>query len=85
MLLVASGLPRRWPIHIVGLICISSAAIAPANGQPATNNVSFSSDVAPLLTQKCIGCHGPEQPMAALNLSTSEALMKGGKNEAIIR
>src|ERR1700694_5389456 len=80
MSLVSSGLPRRWPIHTVAWICVFLAALAPSNGQPATNNVSFPSDIAPLLKQKCVGCHGAAKQMAALNLSTSEALMQGGQN-----
>ncbi|HUS08527.1 MAG TPA: c-type cytochrome domain-containing protein, partial [Bryobacteraceae bacterium] len=58
------------------MLLVASAAFAPgAGGQP-----NFSSEVAPLLKDKCVACHGPAQQMAALNLSSSEALLKGGQN-----
>lgn len=80
MPLLANSLPRRWPTFTIGMICLLPATFAPLKGQTATNNVSFPSEVAPLLKQKCMGCHGSAQAMAALNMSTSEALMKGGQN-----
>src|SRR5262249_23150729 len=51
-----------------------------ANGQTAPSAVSFTRDVGPVLTQKCIACHGASQQMATLDLSSSEALVKGGQN-----
>lgn len=48
------------------------------NSGPAV--ASFTGEVAPLLTQKCLSCHGPAQQMASLNLSSAEATLKGGQS-----
>ena len=59
------------------LVLASEGGIAWAqNSGPAT----FTTEVAPLLTQKCLSCHGPSRQMAALNLSSDETTMKGGQN-----
>ena len=34
-------------------------------------------DVAPLLTKRCISCHGPEEPGGDLRLDTYEGMTKG--------
>src|SRR4051812_25949279 len=41
--------------------------------------VSFQKDVAPLLTEKCEGCHGASMKMNDLALDTRENALKGGK------
>jgi hypothetical protein len=46
---------------------------------------SFQRDVAPILSQKCLNCHGPAQQMAGLNLSTAcDALRGGQKGPAVV-
>ena len=45
-----------------------------------TKDVSFSRDIAPVLTAKCIQCHGKAPFMASLNLSTRESALKGGQH-----
>jgi hypothetical protein len=42
--------------------------------------VTFSHDIAPLLTQKCMQCHGQSPLMANLDLRTRETLLKGGQH-----
>ncbi len=41
--------------------------------------VSFSRDIAPILNQKCLQCHGSALQMGALDLSTREKALKGGQ------
>src|SRR5215510_15000339 len=41
---------------------------------------SFQLDVAPLLAQKCLTCHGPAQQMSGLNLSSGASMLKGGQS-----
>jgi len=43
-------------------------------------NVSFQKDVAPLLAEKCAGCHGGSTKMSDLALDTREDALKGGKH-----
>jgi hypothetical protein len=58
------------------LLAISSF---PAVAQPA-KKVSFAKDIAPLLTQRCMECHGREPLMANLDLRTREGALKGAKH-----
>src|SRR5438105_762315 len=41
--------------------------------------VSFANDVAPILAQKCVQCHGQGSSMANLDLRTREGALKGGR------
>src|SRR6185312_10219758 len=41
--------------------------------------VSFQKDVAPVLVEKCQGCHGGSMKMNDLSLDSREATLKGGK------
>jgi hypothetical protein len=40
--------------------------------------------IAPILEQKCIGCHGPEKIKGNLQLSSPELIIKGGKNGSLL-
>ena len=40
--------------------------------------------VAPILTQKCVGCHGPEKVKGKLQLQSPELILKGGKDGNIL-
>src|SRR5215216_2277164 len=57
-------------LPISGLMAESSAPAAPSE-------VQFMRDIAPILTQRCISCHGPKEPEADLRLDTFEGMTKG--------
>src|SRR5215472_19368716 len=61
-----------WTLLVYG-VC------APALAQTA-KTVSFARDVAPILSQKCMHCHGLANPMAGLDLRTREGALNGGKH-----
>jgi mono/diheme cytochrome c family protein len=61
---------------VSGLTAGSSAPSAPAT-PAAANEVQFMRDVAPILAQRCISCHGPKEPEADLRLDTFEGMTKG--------
>ena len=42
--------------------------------------ISFQKDVAPLLSEKCSGCHGGSMKMSDLSLDTRDDALKGGKH-----
>lgn len=42
--------------------------------------VSFHNDVRPLLTASCNGCHKPDKKKGGLDMTSYEAIMKGGKH-----
>jgi len=52
---------------------------APLAAQTA-NKITFAHDVAPILSQKCIQCHGLANPMANLDLRSREGALKGGQH-----
>lgn len=46
--------------------------------------VSFTNDIAPILAQKCIACHGERRAKGNFQLHTYDALMKGVKGERVL-
>ena len=44
----------------------------------------YTKDIAPIFESQCIGCHSAEAKMGGLDLSTFEALSKGGKKGSSI-
>ncbi len=62
--------PLAWTLLVLPL---GSAA-------QTTTQVSFSRDVAPILSQKCLQCHGSANPMANLDLRTRDGALKGGQH-----
>ena len=56
-----------------------AAATAPVFGP-----VSFAGQVAPLLRDACVSCHGEDDPEAGLQLHTYEAVMKGSEYGTVV-
>ncbi len=57
-------------------------------GGCAPKDVSFSRDVQPILNKNCVECHAPGKPgyqASGLDVTTHEALMKGGKFGALVK
>src|SRR5262245_23512943 len=67
---------------LAGLLLLAAFSIT-AHAQPA-RKVSFSKDIAPLLTQRCMECHGRDPLMANLDLRTREGALKGAKHGPVI-
>ena len=65
-----------WPL-LLGISCIT----APAQ---TAQKASFSKDVAPILAQKCLQCHGREPLMANLDLRTREGALKGAQHGPVV-
>jgi mono/diheme cytochrome c family protein len=53
-------------------------------GQESGNAAAtaFSKDIAPILTKKCVACHGPEKSKGHFRLDTFDFLMKGGESKS---
>src|ERR1051326_1029809 len=64
--------PQVWTLLVLP-IC------APLAAQTA-KNVSFKQDIAPILSEKSMQCHGLASPMANLDLKTREGALKGGQH-----
>jgi hypothetical protein len=70
--------------HFLTLRAVSFApSSALAFSFDATNPPSFEADIQPIVTAKCVMCHGPAPP-AKLDLRTQEAILKGGVSGAVV-
>lgn len=59
-------------------------APTPAVAQPK-GPISFINDVAPILKENCMGCHGAKNPKGKLDMTKYESLRKGGtKDDPIV-
>lgn len=59
-------------------------AAQPSETTVSMENVSFSSDIYPLVERRCIKCHGGEFPSAGLSMESYESLMSGSQNGEVI-
>src|SRR5262245_3401155 len=62
--------------RIALLAAILAAATVPA--VRADEAAQFTERVAPLLRQRCVPCHNPQKTRGGLDLTTHEALLRGG-------
>jgi len=69
-----------FPLWRVGAIGLTLAAI-PAFGQRAP---LFKSEIEPVLEKNCVACHGPQQKMAGLDLSSFAGMMQGSSSGPVI-
>jgi WD40 repeat protein len=53
----------------------------PAHAAEAAKPVSFINDIAPLLKEKCFGCHGAKNPKGKLDMTKYESFRKGGTKD----
>ncbi len=71
---------RPAPLHLTFVVFLCAI---PAFSQTAAK-VSFVKDVAPLLSEKCVQCHGQASTMSDLDLRTKESMLKGGQHGAVV-
>ena len=57
-------------------------ALDPSKLPPASTkkDVTYATDIKPILDKSCIKCHGVDKPKGKLNLTTLEGVLKGGKD-----
>jgi hypothetical protein len=62
--------------------CFSSAAEVDTSKlpPPAPRQISFTSDIKPILEGRCIRCHGTEKPKNKFSLASRETALRGGEN-----
>jgi hypothetical protein len=70
---------RDMPAAFAWWAALALAGPAPAAG-PAAGPPRFERDVLPLLTAKCLKCHGADRPKARLDLRTRAGMLKGGES-----
>ncbi len=62
-------------------VCAAVSLIAPAYlAAQAPSAPRFEPDIAPILIENCVVCHGENSPQAELDVRTREALLAGGKS-----
>lgn len=84
---ISEGAP--WP---KGLVLSESGgrkkAAAPeesaGSSSAAGKAVNFAAEIAPILQQSCIHCHGPKKQKGKLRLDTQEVALKGGEDGKVI-
>ena len=60
-------------LALIALACLSSAL--------AGEDYDYDADIAPILEQYCVKCHGPEKQKSKFRLDSYERLMRGGSSE----
>jgi len=75
----------------IDLVARGGAAVQPPPAVPAIRpvavkpgEISFAADVAPLLQEHCLKCHGGDETEANLSMATFEALLKGGRSTGAV-
>ena len=77
------GVNGCW-IRFAVVLCLGCASLsAQSPAARATGQPSFAHDVAPLISEKCLECHGATT-MSDLDLRTSAGLAKGGKHGPVV-
>jgi hypothetical protein len=70
-----------WMRWLVGAVLPFLAGVACLR---AAEPVNFDRDVAPLLVQRCLDCHGGPKPKGGLDLARRDAALAGGKSGTAI-
>src|SRR5262245_57711738 len=60
------------------VVVVTGSAAAQPGG-----TVDFRRDVQPILRERCVGCHGPDQQMNGLRLDRRADAMRGGSQSDI--
>ena len=62
--------------------CLQAALISVVIAVPAFAQRAplFKSEILPILEKNCVGCHGPQNKMASLDLSSFAAMMQGSSS-----
>ncbi|HEY7327564.1 MAG TPA: c-type cytochrome domain-containing protein [Gemmataceae bacterium] len=67
------------------LALLMLAATHPARAADSPQPVSFINDIAPILKEKCFGCHGAKNPKGKLDMTKYASFRKGGtKDDPIV-
>lgn len=70
-----------YPVRLLLAVSLAAWYATPASAAPPT----FEKDVLPILTARCLNCHGEGEPEANLNLRSKVSMLKGGDSGPAIR
>jgi uncharacterized protein DUF1553/uncharacterized protein DUF1549/cytochrome c len=80
----------RWQMTSMLKFVVCFAAASAAGAFPGTAakadlaKPQFESDVAPILRQHCVKCHGEGTPQAGLDLRSASSVLRGGKSGLVV-
>lgn len=66
--------------RLVAVVAVSSL-LAAQEGQPAAAKVDFQKQIAPILLERCVECHGPKSQKGDLRLDAKAHLFDGDQEE----
>ncbi len=73
-----------FTVAALALACLGFQSTAPANPTPKPAAPAFK-DVEAIFATNCLGCHGGERARGGIDLSSYEAVMKGGDDGPIVK
>jgi hypothetical protein len=77
-------MPRKVTLIFKAVaVALTLCITALANGTVRAEPVSFVREIAPILRDKCLTCHGPEKAKGEYRLDTFELLQKPGASKAV--
>src|SRR4051812_38968450 len=74
----ATAASSRLMLLLLLLLPSLPGSVTAAAGLPAGRAVDFTSDVLPILTSRCAGCHGADKQRGGLRFDSRAAALKGG-------
>jgi Planctomycete cytochrome C/WD domain, G-beta repeat len=69
-----------FPLCVLCVLCGESCFADPPKGK-----VTFDQQVAPILRDKCLGCHNPDKTKGGLDLSNFTKTLQGGASGAVVK
>ncbi|HUY90600.1 MAG TPA: PSD1 and planctomycete cytochrome C domain-containing protein [Pirellulales bacterium] len=70
--------PSRYALLAVGFVAMTLAPCAVSAARADVSNSFFARRIAPILSERCAACHNNEKRGGGLDLTSREALLKGG-------
>ena len=78
--------PRRWVLAGILILAWTGTPQIQAEepSEPQVGNADRQAAVLAIFRDKCVSCHGPSGAKAGLDLSTRDALVRGGESGPVI-
>lgn len=74
----------RAIVSLTKLLTVNRQRVAKALGKPDPTLISFSGEIAPILSGRCGNCHGSDNPRGRLDLTSFATMKRGGQSGALL-